>query len=130
MISNKFRLILIVLVLYFDRIPLWGKFITTFLVGLLIGLFVMFIVKPRMKKKIEGWRTFDFLISKRKVCFLFLVALRKKRDLDSRADEPQLTKTEGRFETYTGKENFYLKMFFFTNIFMIIFNMKSEEMIV
>ena len=28
--------------------------------------------------------------------------LRKKHDLDSRGDEPQLTKTEGRFETYTG----------------------------
>ena len=42
------------LVLYFDRIPLWGKFVTTILVGLLVGLGVMFIVKPRLRKSIEG----------------------------------------------------------------------------
>jgi len=33
----------------------------------------------------------------------FLETLRKKRELDSRINRPQLTKTEGRFETYTGK---------------------------
>jgi hypothetical protein len=42
------------LVLYFDRIPLWGKFVTTLLVGLLVGLFVMIVVKPRLRKSIEG----------------------------------------------------------------------------
>ena len=42
------------LVLYFDRIPLWGKFVTTLLVGLLVGFFVMIIVKPRLRKSIEG----------------------------------------------------------------------------
>ncbi|CAF4373300.1 unnamed protein product, partial [Adineta steineri] len=52
--------------LYFDRIPLWGKFVTTILVGLLIGFFVLFIVKPRMKVTIEE-------------------SLRKKHDLDSRS---------------------------------------------
>ncbi|CAF0754166.1 unnamed protein product [Adineta steineri] len=72
--------------LYFDRIPLWGKFVTTILVGLLIGFFVLFIVKPRMKVTIEE-------------------SLRKKHDLDSRSgggsEVPQLKKTDGRFETYT-----------------------------
>lgn len=42
------------LVLYFDRIPLWGKFVATILVGILVGLIVMIIVKPRLRKSIEG----------------------------------------------------------------------------
>ncbi|CAF0825488.1 unnamed protein product [Adineta ricciae] len=68
--------------LYFDRIPLWGKFVATILVGLLVGLIVMTLVKPRMRKSIQE-------------------TLKKKHDLISRGEEPQLTKTEGRFETYT-----------------------------
>ncbi len=40
---------------------------------------------------------------------IFLALLKKKQELESRGDEeqqgpPQLTKTEGRFETYTGKK--------------------------
>ncbi|CAF2816580.1 unnamed protein product [Rotaria sp. Silwood2] len=68
--------------LYFDRIPLWGKFITTILVGLLVGLGVMVIVKPRMRKTIEA-------------------LLKKKRDLDARGEteEPEVSKTDGRVET-------------------------------
>ncbi|CAM4826199.1 unnamed protein product [Rotaria magnacalcarata] len=78
--------------LYFDRIPLWGKFITTILVGLAIGISVMVFVKPRMRHTIEE-------------------ILQKKLDLDSRGgggkgggdgeEQPKLTGTEGRFETYT-----------------------------
>ena len=40
---------------------------------------------------------------------IFLALIQKKKELESRGDEeqqasaPQLTKTEGRFETYTGK---------------------------
>ncbi|CAF3355573.1 unnamed protein product [Rotaria socialis] len=77
--------------LYFDRIPLWGKFITTILVGLAVGISVMVFVKPRMRHTIEE-------------------ILKKKLDLDSRGgsggerdgeEQPKLTGTEGRFETYT-----------------------------
>ncbi|CAF3474902.1 unnamed protein product [Rotaria socialis] len=69
--------------LYFDRIPLWGNFIITISVGLIIGLGVMIFVKPRLKRSIEA-------------------TLRKKRGVDHNSEEkPQLTKTEGRFETYT-----------------------------
>ncbi len=42
------------LVLYFDRIPLWGNFIITISIGLIIGLSVMIVVKPRLKHSIEG----------------------------------------------------------------------------
>ena len=70
--------------MYFDRIPLWGNFIITISVGLIVGLCVMFFVKPRLKNSIEE-------------------TLKKKRDLENREEKPQLTKTEGRFETYTGK---------------------------
>jgi len=42
------------LVLYFDRIPLWGNFIITLSVGLIVGLCVMIVVKPRLKHSIEG----------------------------------------------------------------------------
>jgi hypothetical protein len=42
------------LVLYFDRIPLWGKFVTTILIGMIVALGVMVIVKPRLNKSIEG----------------------------------------------------------------------------
>jgi hypothetical protein len=95
-------LIFIDLVLYFDRIPLWGKFITTLLVGLLVAVSVTFIVKPRLKKSIQGLKKLEYLSGKKD---LFLATLKKKQDLDDR-EEPQLTKTEGRFETYTGKYNF------------------------
>lgn len=68
--------------LYLDRIPLWGKFLTTFLVGLLVGLMVLVIVRPRLKKSIEEM-------------------VRKKRDWEARGiEEPQPTKT-GRFQTVT-----------------------------
>lgn len=68
--------------LYLDRIPLWGKFLTTFLVGLLVGLVVLVIVRPRLKKSIEEM-------------------VRKKRDWEARGiEEPQPTKT-GRFQTVT-----------------------------
>jgi hypothetical protein len=64
----------------------------------------MFVVKPQMRKSIEGWIIkFDFLINKKTTYVLFLAILRKKRDLEHRGDEPRLEKTEGRFETYTGK---------------------------
>ena len=72
------------LVLYFDRIPLWGNFIITLSVGLLVGLSVMIFVKPRLKHSIEE-------------------TLKKKHGLENKDEQPQLTKTEGRFETYTGK---------------------------
>jgi hypothetical protein len=39
---------------------------------------------------------------------LFLAILRKKRDLENRGDEPRLEKTEGRFETYTGKHKIFV----------------------
>ncbi|CAF3403740.1 unnamed protein product [Rotaria sp. Silwood1] len=93
--------------LYFDRIPLWGKFVTTIIVGILVGLGVMVIVKPRMRRTIEA-------------------LLKKKQDFDARGerdesditksdgnskkrrdsetqegDEPKLTKTDGRFATYS-----------------------------
>jgi hypothetical protein len=42
------------LVLYFDRIPLVGNFLITGIVGLIVGLGVMIIVKPRLKHSIEG----------------------------------------------------------------------------
>lgn len=91
------------LVLYFDRIPLWGKFVTTILVGLLVGALVMFVVKPRMKSSIE--RASKTLTAARthSASLSSLVMVRKKEELDSRGEEPQLTKTDGRFETYTGK---------------------------
>jgi sodium-dependent phosphate transporter len=69
-------------ILYFDRIPLWGNFIITISVGLIVGLCVMIFVKPRLKHSIEE-------------------TLKKKRDLENKDEKPQLTKTEGRFETYT-----------------------------
>ncbi len=44
---------------------------------------------------------------KKEFCFLFFQeTLKKKRDLENKVEKPQLTKTEGRFETYTGKYNF------------------------
>ena len=48
--------LLLSLVLYFDRIPLWGKFVTTIGVGMLVALVVMFIVKPRLRSSIESER--------------------------------------------------------------------------
>lgn len=93
------------LVLYFDRIPLVGNFIITITVGLLVGLCVMIFVKPRLKHSIEGERRF-WVWTKRKRNFSFQETLKKKRDLENKVEKPQLTKTEGRFETYTGKYNF------------------------
>ncbi len=69
----------------------------------------MIIVKPRLKKSIEGmW----FLLVKENYSLngvFFLAIIKKKKDLESREGEeqlsPQLTKTDGRFETYTGKNN-------------------------
>ncbi|CAF2888382.1 unnamed protein product [Rotaria sp. Silwood2] len=69
-------------ILYFDRIRLWGNFIITISTGLIIGLTVLIVVKPRLKKSIEA-------------------TLRKKRGPESTEEKPQLTKTDGRFETYT-----------------------------
>ena len=41
-------------VLYFHLIPLWGNLLITAIVGITVGTFVMFFVKPRLKKSIEG----------------------------------------------------------------------------
>jgi len=60
-------------ILYFDRIPLWGNFIITITVGVLVGVFVMLLVKPRLRSSIEE-------------------TLRKKHDLENKEDKPQLTK--------------------------------------
>ncbi|CAF3403455.1 unnamed protein product [Rotaria sp. Silwood1] len=120
------------LFLYFDRIPLWGKFVTTIIVGILVGLGVMVIVKPRMRRTIEallkkkqdfdarGERDeSDITKSDGKVeiidvicffkqtkytfiCFLFLGNSKKRRDSETQeGDEPKLTKTDGRFATYS-----------------------------
>jgi hypothetical protein len=67
--SNMLLLIFIDLVLYFDRIPLWGKFITTLLVGLLVAVSVTFIVKPRLKKSIQGLKKLEYLSGKKRICF-------------------------------------------------------------
>jgi hypothetical protein len=32
----------------------------------------------------------------------FLAVVKKKRDFEMHGDQPKLTKTDGRFETYTG----------------------------
>ncbi len=42
---------------------------------------------------------------------VFLAILKKKQDLENREleEEPQLTETKGRFETYTGKNHFLSK---------------------
>ena len=53
--------ITLVLVLYFDRIPWWGNIIITASVGLLVGFIVMFVVKPRLRKSIEGSFTVQHL---------------------------------------------------------------------
>ncbi|CAF0722883.1 unnamed protein product [Adineta ricciae] len=68
--------------LHFHKIKLWGNVIITVSIGVLVGLFIMIVVKPRLKRSIEE-------------------TLKKKRELGSRDEKPQLTKTEGRFETYT-----------------------------
>jgi hypothetical protein len=45
---------------------------------------------------------------------IFLAIVKKKRDLEHQGEEePQLTRTEGRFETYTGNQNFYFKSIIF-----------------
>ena len=59
------------LVLYFDRIPLWGKFLTTLLVGMLIGLIVMIIVKPRLRTSIEGIE--EFLKLRKRIYWVFFL---------------------------------------------------------
>jgi sodium-dependent phosphate transporter len=43
-----------VAVLYFDKIPLWGSFVASIGVGLLVMVIVHFIFVPIMRKKIEG----------------------------------------------------------------------------
>ncbi|CAF1065742.1 unnamed protein product [Adineta ricciae] len=68
--------------LHFHKIQLWENAIITVTIGVLVGLFIMIVVKPRLKRSIEE-------------------TLKKKRELGSRDEKPQLTKTEGRFETYT-----------------------------
>ncbi|CAF0835241.1 unnamed protein product [Rotaria sordida] len=99
--------------LYFDRIPLWGKFVTTIIVGLLVGLLVMVVVKPRMRKTIEGElkKKRDLEIRGKQepdltqpdaVLETYANVLTRKRDSENRGEgEPQLTKTDGRFATYT-----------------------------
>lgn len=69
----------------------------------------MIIVKPRLKRSIEGIEHFfSFFFSERKVRFLLLATLKKKRDWETRdTDEPQTTKT-GRFQTVTGRIFFEL----------------------
>ena len=52
--ANKIELSLIDLVLYFDRIPLWGKFLATILIGISVGIGVMLLIKPHMEKSIAG----------------------------------------------------------------------------
>lgn len=71
-------------ILYFHLIPLWANFLITIVTGCLVGLFVKFFVGPRLKHSIEE-------------------TLQKKRGFDNQIDKPQLTKTEGRFETYTAR---------------------------
>jgi len=44
---------------------------------------------------------------------LFLETLKKKRDFQNKDEKPQLTKTEGRFETYTGE---YYFLYFCINL--------------
>jgi hypothetical protein len=41
-------------VLYFDRIPLWGAFVASIGVGVLVMLGVHFLWVPVMRRKIEG----------------------------------------------------------------------------
>lgn len=53
--------IALVLVLFFDRIAWWGNIIITAAVGLLVGLIVMFVVKPRLRKSIEGSFTVQYV---------------------------------------------------------------------
>ena len=72
--SNKIELSFIDLVLYFDHIPLWGKFLATILIGTIVGIGVMLLMKPHMKKTIEGVikRKFDRFKLRNKLC-LFLI---------------------------------------------------------
>lgn len=91
--------------LYFDRIPLWGNVIITISVGVTVGLIVMIWVKPRLRKRIEGNTQIVKYTNRFKMIFLCTEMLRKKRGTESISDEPLLKKTEGRFETYTGKLN-------------------------
>lgn len=80
---------------------------TTILVGILVGLLVMIVVKPRLRKSIEGEQKSPSYLP---CCVSILAILSKKQDLENRRleEQPQLTKTEGRFETYTGKNEYDL----------------------
>jgi hypothetical protein len=69
----------------------------------LIGVFVMLFVKPRLKRSIEGERMNSRANTVRIGGLIVSETLQKKRDLENKEDKPQLTKTEGRFETYTGE---------------------------
>lgn len=51
----------------------------------------------------------------------FLAVLQKKRGVESVGDEPQLTKTEGRFETYTGKAGVSVSILFYSGFQWIVF---------
>jgi hypothetical protein len=96
------------LVLYFDRIPLWGNFLITIAVGLLVGLGVMIIVKPRLKKSIEGiimTCSYRFMSCLTLDDLYTLATLKKKHGIDMIDGQPQLKKTDGRFETYTGRSS-------------------------
>lgn len=66
--------------LYFHRISLSQNIAITIAVGLLVGLSVMFLVKPRLKKSIEA-------------------TLKKKRGSENPEDETQAAKKDGRFVT-------------------------------
>jgi hypothetical protein len=68
----------------------------------------MFFVKPRLKHSIERKKGFEFREKNEFGFFVLKETLKKKRDLENKDEKPQLTKTEGRFETYTGK--YYLSM--------------------
>jgi len=43
-----------VAVLYFDKIPLWGAFVASIGIGLLVAVVVQLFFVPIMKKKIAG----------------------------------------------------------------------------
>jgi len=66
--------------LYLNHISLLGNIGITIAVGLIVGLSVMFIVKPRLKKSIEA-------------------ILKKKRGTENPDDETQGAKKDGRFVT-------------------------------
>ena len=74
----------------------------------------MFLVKPRLKQSIEG----NVYKIKKKQNFLFLLSatLAKKCDPINAQEKTQVTKDEGRFQTYPGRYYFH---------FMLEFNKKN-----